>query len=314
MTLWQKIKNLFTAKKQSNVSVPVTPPSVVDTPSVVLPKPIDSKPPEDLLTNWTKRALVISQTFEGNDPWANITGNFDGAGLTCGALGWTIKWGNQQRLVKEYVTNNGHAKAKLLMPTVWTEYYRIISIPSDTQAISEANHWSNNTAKVIEPVKAELRAFWKCPEMVAMQIKYAGIDMGHFAMKQSLATQAFFKAPENKFAWFAYYFDMAVLNGTGHVIILADADKLSANTLFNSMKDEHGYLEKDLQANIKYWSQRVGLKDVTTEQLVLLKAAYLRSALSRPEFQPVTLCRRGTLAMHKGFVNGTFHDFTKELA
>ena len=62
-----------------------------------------------------ERAMLITGGFEGSDPWANITGNFDGEGLTCGQLGKTIKAGDQQKVVRNYISAHGTAELLTLM-------------------------------------------------------------------------------------------------------------------------------------------------------------------------------------------------------
>jgi hypothetical protein len=36
---------------------------------------------------YLERAMLITKNFERHDSWPNITGNFNGEGLTCGQLG-----------------------------------------------------------------------------------------------------------------------------------------------------------------------------------------------------------------------------------
>ena len=60
------------------------------------------------------RSMVITGSFEGSDPLANIRGNFDDEGLSCGQLGKTVRAGDQQGRIwivslQSTVTEWGHA-------------------------------------------------------------------------------------------------------------------------------------------------------------------------------------------------------------
>lgn len=272
------------------------------------PVPITSDS-SDLLQRWTLRALNISQRFEGNDPWANITGNFDGCGLTCGALGWTLKWQNQQPLVKEFREKFGPALCRKLMPDSWDFYWKIISNPDENEAIKEVDVFSNGTANVKEPLKAELRTFWKHPGMIEIQTAHAAKEMGAFAMKQTNLCASYFKT-DLLFHYFAYWFDQAVLNGTGGTPALQEAEAFKGRDVINWMKSLNtGYLLSDLKKNVDEW-RMTPMSPIGTPLLIL---AMIRAKKSKTEFIPVTMCRRGTLAIGTGYVNDELFDLRKEL-
>ncbi len=51
--------------------------------------------------NWIQIALAITGDFETiGDPFAGVTGDFDGMGISCGVLQWNIGQGSMQPLVK----------------------------------------------------------------------------------------------------------------------------------------------------------------------------------------------------------------------
>jgi hypothetical protein len=143
---------------------------------------------------WTKKALAISKAYEGSDGWANITGNFDGTGLTCGALGWTMKWNSQDWLVKTFVARHGETKARALMPTAWATYWKAINA-GEAEGMALVAPWSNGSSKVKEPYQSELRALWNSPEMIAIQIEAADSDMGAYSEKNM---RAFCPAPRHR--------------------------------------------------------------------------------------------------------------------
>jgi hypothetical protein len=265
----------------------------------------------DAFSNFTMRALEISQSFEGSDPWANITGNFDGAGLTCGALGWTVKWFNQQRLVKLFVERHGEGLAQAIMPKTWAWYWDLTNIRSESAAISAANTISRGSSRVIEPYRTELRLFWRSPEMRSIQVEFAQKDMGKFAMSQAEKCREFFGLDAPKFHHFAYWFDQAVLNGTGGAPALSEASKVSTDDVFEWMAKETGYVQKDFNRNASLWASMI--KIATDDERDLLKLAMIRADKSREEFDTVTMNRRGTLALKKGWINGELRDLRDQL-
>lgn len=269
------------------------------------PKPISDN--RTLLDDWTERALYISQGFEGSDPFANITGNFDGCGLTCGALGWTIKWGNQQRLVKDFIKLYGEDQLKALMPRTGEEYLKVTNMHHEA-ALKAVDHWSSG-AKVLNPYRSELRAFWTDERMINIQIKYAEVDMGDFAMKQAITTQEYFKLSSPKFHHFAYWFDQAVLNGTGKTPLLMEAEDITLTDVWKWMESESGAAITDFKKNLNLWQDSY----ISLEEMHLLKLAMLRAQRSREEYDTVTMNRRGTLAIGKGYVNAKLWDLSDDL-
>jgi hypothetical protein len=55
------------------------------------------KAPDD----WKKSAVAITPGFEvSGDPYQGVSGDFDGMGISCGALQWNIGQGSLQPMVK----------------------------------------------------------------------------------------------------------------------------------------------------------------------------------------------------------------------
>ena len=152
--MWQWFLSLF--KKQEPIKEVVQPVNEVITP-----------PQYPIPVNWTQRATEIVMDFEGNEPWANITGNFDGMGLTCGALGWTFGYGDQQRLVKLFVSVYGKSKLLTYMPKFGEEYLQYVNL-SNQEGVSKISAWSFKE-KVLAPYLPELTKLWQSPEMISIQ-------------------------------------------------------------------------------------------------------------------------------------------------
>lgn len=293
--LWVKIKSIFS--KPAYIPIEVKP--------VPKPEPVQTPGHEDInWDEWTMRAIDISQAFEGSDPWANITGNFDGAYLTCGALGFTWLYNNQPPMILEFVKRFGEDQAKALMPTKWAEYYNAAKLGEGGGAKIVAS-WSNGTNLVREPYRTELRNFWKSSGMRQIQIEKAWTMMGSFAMKKTLEGQTYFSLSAPQFSHFAYWFDQAVLNGQGNTIPFSRSQDMQVGDVIQWCRTVKGYCEDDIRRNAEIWSKMA----FSADKRGLFVMACLRAKLSRVEFRPVTMMRRGTLCMGRGSVNGTMRDY-----
>jgi len=199
--------------KKPDTTTGVTPP-LENTPDV-------ATAPEAVKTEvnwfeWCRRAIDVSKEFEGGD-WANITGNFDGAYLTCGALGFTWKYNNQPPMIIDFVKRKGADEGYRLMPKYWKQYWAA-AIEGENRGASVVSEWSDSKGNVREDVRKELFAFWTSPEMLKIQVETAEKMMGSFAKRKALETQDFFGLKEPQFSHYAYWFDQAVLNGTSKTI------------------------------------------------------------------------------------------------
>ena len=283
-------------------------PKVEESPKVEPPR--QSMPDPQIIISfekWAKDAAYISSTYEGKGgDYANVTGNFDGAGLTCGLLGLTWQYGNQVKIIDEFLIKYGQKKLLSYMPKTGREYLEAVNA-GETQGFAIVAAWSNGKAKVNEPYRSELSAFWASPEMIELQDKTYDKMMGIFAKKKCLETQDFFKLDLPKFEHYAYWWDQAVLNGQGKTIDFKEANGVSIEDVLYFCKNVQGYNTKSMALNYLTWKEQV--KKASTEQLYLFKMAYLRAQKSRSVFQGTTMMRRGTLALGVGYVNDDFRSY-----
>lgn len=276
-------------------------------PSVIV-LPSDVKSTVQTLVDWNdwcKKAIDVSKNFEGGD-WSNITGNFDGAYLTCGALGFTWKYNNQPPMILQFLAKYGAELGKKLMPQYWEIYLKAANLGENGGA-SIVSAWTSNGANVKSDVKKELQAFWSSPEMIQIQITTAWRMMGDFAQKKCLEAQSYFGLAAPQFAHFSYWFDQAVLNGQGSTVQYGEESTVDMNAVLKWCKSASGYEIKSLTKCADLWATQ--LLKASPDQVVLWKMAYLRAMKSRPEFKPVTMCRRGTLALGTGMVNGSIQTY-----
>lgn len=305
--MWSWLKDLI-ASFFRPAAVPEPPP---EEPPPAKPEPIVESPKEEKeeidFEKWAKDAAFISSTFEGDGgDYANVVGNFDGAYLTCGLLGLTWKYGNQLEILDEYLKKYGPNKLQKLMPKTGNEYLQAIN-SGYTEGAEIVSSWSNGSANVRQPYRSELAAFWSSPEMVELQDKKYSKMMGVFALKKCLETQEYFELPKPLFQHYVYWWDQAVLNGTGKTIEFKEADGFGVQKVLEFCESVSGYNKDSMRKNAKLWKDQ--LDKSSMEERHLFKMAYLRALKSRPEFQGTTMMRRGTLALGKGYVNGTLRTY-----
>ena len=269
---------------------------------------VDKEPETELnksqdLKLWVQKALETSASFESDDGLPQVTGDFDGCGLTCGYLGWTMKWKNQTNIIFAYIRKHGEEKANILMPKTWSEYKKVIYMRTDSEMIRAVKHWSSG-ANVKEPYKSELQAFWRSQEMIELQIEFAAKEQGKFALKKANETKDFLGLDKPSLMHFCFWFDWCVLNGAGKIPdFKASLDESYEDSITWS---PFGYGYKDIKKNNEIWlriSERA-------DQRFLMKMAKLRAKTSRPQFRPVVMNRRGTVVFGEGFVNGKLRKLT----
>ena len=248
---------------------------------------------------WVRNAIDISQNFEGEDPWANITGNFDGCYLTCGSLGFTWKYNNQPPMIMDFIQVNGEKALIDLMPNYGAIYIKAAKL-GESQGAGIVEAWSHGD-HVQADVKKELTAFWKSEGMIEIQVKYAWKMMGIFAQKKCLEAVSFFKSPLPQFRVFTYFFDQAVLNGPGSTIAFEANNDAKIGDILEWCASAYGYARSSLVLNREVWGALYAKCDPVSQ--ALFRMAYLRAMKSRRQFMPVTMNRRGTLALGEGVVN-----------
>lgn len=263
--------------------------------------------------SWTEKAMKISGSFEGSgENWGNPVGNFDGAYLTCGLLGFTWKWNNQPPMILEFIKRHSEDELKHLMPKCGAEYIATAKASNDkflatgSGDSSVVTKWSIGE-RVLEPYHAELNKFWSSPEMKQIQTEKALMMMGDFAKRKTLEGQQYYNLTQPAFSHFAYWFDQAVLNGTANTQAFETAENIAVKQVFDWMNGETGYTQKSFNRNRSHWSEIIDAAEAVQRKMWIL--AYLRSDLSREEFDTVTMCRRGSLALGSGWINDEFRKF-----
>lgn len=299
MKFWEWLKSLF--KKEPIEQKPVLQPPPIPPEEIKMPTP-----KEDNYEEWVMNAAEIIATFEGNGvDWGNPVGNFDGAYLTCGLMGFTWKYNNQPPMILEFVKRHGEKALVLLMPIYGPEYIRAAKAGQYAGADTVAK-WSIGY-NVKPAIKAELRAFWTSPGMVAIQKEKIWDMVGKWGIKKMYETQEYFGLAEPRYEHLLYWMDQATLNGTGKTPKFAAGEQVSINEVINFCSSAGGYNKEDLRKNGALWNKMIDASP--KDEKLLWKMAYLRAKASKSEFMGTVMNRRGTLALGKGYVNGSLRTY-----
>ncbi len=261
--------------------------------------------PEDFV----KAAVAITPGFEvSGDPYLGVSGDFDGMGISCGALQWNIGQGSLQPMVK----NVGKTHVTDTMPTfggqMWTACNG--SIPA---GLSIVRGWQNGSTLKTKP-KAELKALMGSDKMRAEQDKrIATVATKAFSQATAwAAARGDSSASKRLFCWF---FDVVTQNGglegltfakTKNFIEMNQPDKVDdlICDFLAGLSGPSGHV-KDAKKNAALWRD-----NAPGEKLEILVMSYLRAQTASQQWRHVVINRKGTIAMGVGWVNSTKYTFS----
>jgi hypothetical protein len=213
------------------------------------------------------RCLQLTGDFEGHG-FLRVAGNFDGAGLTWGIIGFTLQHGEIQRILNEVQQHHpvlldeafGNLKAELL----------------DTLAKSwsEQLAWANSIS--IPPHKYRVDAVWeKAFERLGMFSEVQEFQLGRVTKYWDMALNDAGRFGLDTERGIALCFDIAVQNG--------GIDSEEGQRIYKWLEDHQGTTEAD---------KLVLIADVVAEN-------------SRPEYVEDVRLRKRSLATGEGVVHGS---------
>lgn len=269
-----------------------------------MPVPIPTNPPQDnFIEEWIRKAVEIIASFEGvGVDWGNPVGNFDGAGLTCGVIGFTWKYNNQPPMIREYVKRHGQASLLQFMPKYGLTYIKAANL-GESGGMSIVKGWSGGSYNLPAAIKAELKAFWTSPGMLKIQEEQIMVMIGNWGVKKMYESQKYFGFAQPKFEHLVFWMDQATLNGQGKTPAFDEHKSITKSQILSFCASQGGYNKADLRKNGALWSQMYD-KSPYDEQ-VMFKLAYIRSTRASSDFKGTVMNRRGTLALGDGYVNGS---------
>lgn len=191
--------------------------------------PSQAAEPKALSGGLDSRCLALTGTFETGrfapDCFASMTGNFDGQGMSFGALQWNFGQGTLQPLLKEMVTNHPDVALSIFGASL-NQLQQAISGSKDA-ALSFAASIQDQAKKTItDPWKQMFRSLGLTPEFQAIEVKGAATYYGK-AVK--LCTDYGFRTERGR----ALMFDICVQNGsisdTIKALIVADFTKIPSS-------------------------------------------------------------------------------------
>ncbi len=264
----------------------------------------------DIPADWVKAAVAITPGFEvQGDPYQGASGDFDGMGISCGALQWNIGKGSLQPMVK----NAGKSNVLAAMPKFGQDMWDACNT-TIAKGLSIVRRWQNGT-RLKPAALTELRGFMGSPAMRAQQDQRIGkvADVA-FNLASGWAKNRLNGTPTKRsFCWF---FDIATQNGSLKGLTFTDvarfldqnkpdrADDVVCDFL-GSRTGASGHIN-DAKKNAQLWRNKAD-----GDKLELLVMSYLRSNTADPKWQHVVLNRKGTIAMGVGWVNSGKNDFAK---
>ncbi len=257
---------------------------------------------------WVAAAVEITPGFETvGDPYAAVAGDFDGMGISCGALQWNIGMGSLQPMV----LGVGQDVVRSLMPQHGARMWEACSGPVK-RGLQIVRGWQNGTTLKAVP-KAELTALMGSPAMRAQQ--QARIDAkAETALRMARDWSMARDGTEPSKRLFLWFFDIVTQNGGLKGLTPEQvAEFIRANRpdrvddiicdFLASRKGNSGHV-KDAARNAALWRNQAD-----GEKLEILCMSYLRSGMSNPKWRHVVLNRKGAIAMGRGSVNGGLNEF-----
>lgn len=270
----------------------------------------DAPPPK-----WVESALQLTGHFEDSqDPWAGVTGDFDGMGISLGVLQWNIGSGSLQRLVKPM----GRAAVVALMPHNGVDLWNACTTPIG-DGLQIVRGWQSG-ATLRPAVKQELKAFCRSDAFRAQQV--AGADR---VARNAFAQARLYAEDDPTFGGsvskrlFCWFFDLLTQNGGLKAITYQNVEDFisrfsvlfAADTVCNWLSarttDEAGF--RDSHKNAEDWRGKVA-----KDQLSLFILSYQRALVARTQFRADTLNRKGTIALGFGNVHMGMHNLADILA
>lgn len=271
MKLWNWIKSLFKKENRDMQNEPRPPAH----PSNQMDEPADVSETQDRDTAFfEKYALELTGAFEGSG-YGQVTGDFDGQGLSLGILQWCIGQGSlQNSILKPYFRDHepaNHVEQKLA---------EIGSV-----GISQGLKLSRSYFGKSPSYKNELKAF-----MLKAQPYQLAAAKSNFERAWGYANQ-YGMTSLKSFCWF---FDITVQNGS-----LKGIGKPSV-----SKYDWEKFIKSEGGTNKSRW---LALNVIDEETAILCEWTNLRA--NKNQWRPDVISRKCTIAHGFGIVHGKLYDF-----
>jgi hypothetical protein len=161
-------------------------------------------------------AIAVTAGFEtSGDPYLQVTGNFDGAGLSFGPLQANFKTGTLQALFRRFQTRDERRLAACFGP-LWPEWQRVLRLPSRVQQVAWADGLSRgrNKADFDPRWKAALQAVGREPAFRGEMLRYAYDTYGRKLVVALAWLRGLSAIPVRNFRCLAALYDLCVQQGS----------------------------------------------------------------------------------------------------
>jgi len=247
--------------------------------------------------------LSITGAYEnGTLAYDGISGNFDGEGISVGALQWNPGTGSLGE----------HLIAKVIELSGSNAVDSFFSVPVSSLATMNAADQlafvtSNflNGKNLTPDGKTQWKAFLSSDSCVNAQVALA--VNGVLGTAITLASQ-YVANGETNVRSIAFFFDVVTQSGgmknsRGAVLPYVEGDTLTSSLAIAMAQTSY-------PKTASLWSTVIESDPLAN---LLLHYAYQRAMLSRPDYIWDALSRRGAIACRGGMVHGVMHDFTNIL-
>lgn len=229
-----------------------------------------------------KKALEITGRFEGRG-FDQITGNFDGMGMSVGVLQWCYGQGSLQReILQPYMTLYGDIDDHFAFPHPGIE---ATAYMTNSLAIRYCYDHILMGTRVRPEWVAAWRRFLTHPTTIEIQLKAAekvAVRAEELCNRWGLKSERAF----------CFFFDIVTQNGS----------MKSVQPMAPSRTRCFQYSRRASGENAMLWAPII--ETATDEMLVLYQAAWERAVLCRQAYIQDVFARKGTIALGRGHVHG----------
>lgn len=252
-------------------------------------KPVVAYPSPPLEFPFLERALIITGNFEGTG-YDQVTGDFDGQGVSAGILQWNYGQGSLQAMIlRPFVKLHGSIDLLFDFPEPGIDA-SVKMGPSDALLYVRKHMIEPGVSKRLKREWANAwRAFMSHSEVIELQIEAAKA----VARRANGLMEQWGMSSQRAFCFF---FDVVTQNGSMSSVIKLEPDRDVCRR----------YAEVATSQNKNLWLPLI--EKASDEQLTLFRAAYMRAQLSRPAYFQDVFARKGTIALGRGYVHGESWD------
>ncbi|MCB1859038.1 MAG: hypothetical protein KDI63_12225 [Gammaproteobacteria bacterium] len=240
--------------------------------------PPDNLPPVKPETAFACGLRVTAAFETSGDPFQQVTGNFDGAGLSFGPIQCNFKSGTLQELCKRFqVEDEAALRSCFALPAHYQQWLQLIDGPR-TRAVAWADTQSTGQGKrgFAEPWKSYLQAVGRTPAFQRVMTRYAYDKYGKLMMSAVAFLEGLTAIPIDNMLCLSALYDMGVQQGS----LSRAHDNIRRRVAREQPVDQRQLV-------------RIAVEERALKALKRFRADCLSRRLSILERQPVTVVKEG---------------------